>query len=179
MKQKPKQLTELHLLVTISQSGLMQTHCIGYPHQHVTYTNTLDHCISIKYKMSRIHHFVVHYCSSSCLISFEEVRSILFWVTISIKLLELGWLISIRHSQIVNPLHIWLGIQRESLNRSTILTFDGVCSRLLQLLNRRDAIEIKFCESLSFKTVFLVIILDGMCMIKFNNVTTLYVILER
>uniref|UniRef100_A0A9I9E4Z8 Uncharacterized protein n=1 Tax=Cucumis melo TaxID=3656 RepID=A0A9I9E4Z8_CUCME len=33
----------------------MQTHCIGYPHSHVAYMNTLDQCVCIKYKVSRIH----------------------------------------------------------------------------------------------------------------------------
>ena len=41
-------------MVIISWSGLMQTHCIGYPHSHVNYTNTLDHCVYIKYKWSCI-----------------------------------------------------------------------------------------------------------------------------
>ena len=41
-------------MVTISQSGLMQTHCIGYPYSHVNYTNVLDHCVCIKYKVRRI-----------------------------------------------------------------------------------------------------------------------------
>uniref|UniRef100_A0A9I9EEP0 Uncharacterized protein n=1 Tax=Cucumis melo TaxID=3656 RepID=A0A9I9EEP0_CUCME len=33
----------------------MQTHCIGYPHSHITYTNALDHCVCIKYKVIHIH----------------------------------------------------------------------------------------------------------------------------
>uniref|UniRef100_A0A9I9E9W8 CACTA en-spm transposon protein n=1 Tax=Cucumis melo TaxID=3656 RepID=A0A9I9E9W8_CUCME len=33
----------------------METHCIGYPYSHVTYTNALDHCVCIKYKVSHIH----------------------------------------------------------------------------------------------------------------------------
>ena len=36
-------VTELHLVITISWSSLMQTHCIGYPHSHVTYMNAFDH----------------------------------------------------------------------------------------------------------------------------------------
>uniref|UniRef100_A0A9I9ED55 PIK-related kinase FAT domain-containing protein n=1 Tax=Cucumis melo TaxID=3656 RepID=A0A9I9ED55_CUCME len=46
---------ELHLVITISWSSLMQTHCIGYPHSHVAYINALDQCVCIKYKVSRIH----------------------------------------------------------------------------------------------------------------------------
>ena len=37
---------------------------------------------------------------------FIEMSNMLFWVAIYIKLLELGWLISIRHSEIVDPLRI-------------------------------------------------------------------------
>ena len=46
---------ELHLVITISWSDLMQNHCIGYPHSHVTYTKALDHCVCIKYKVGRSH----------------------------------------------------------------------------------------------------------------------------
>ena len=67
---------------------------------------------------------------------FNEVSNVLSWVTLFIKLLELGWLVSIRHYEIVDPLRIWFGIQRESLSKSIILSFDGVCNHLLQLLNR-------------------------------------------
>ena len=65
---------------------------------------------------------------------FNEVSNVLFWVAFSIKLLELGWLVSIRPSKTDDPLRIWFGIQRESLSKSTILSFDGVCNHLLQLL---------------------------------------------
>ena len=34
-------------MVTFSWSDLMQTHCIGYSHSHVTYMNALDHCVCI------------------------------------------------------------------------------------------------------------------------------------
>ena len=42
-------------MITISRSDLMQTHCIAYPHSHVNYTNALDHCVCMKYKVSRVH----------------------------------------------------------------------------------------------------------------------------
>ncbi|TYK11599.1 uncharacterized protein E5676_scaffold263G00430 [Cucumis melo var. makuwa] len=57
---------------------------------------------------------------------FDEVSNVLFWIALSIKLLELRWFVPIQHSQIVDTLHIWLKVQRESLSRSTILSFGGV-----------------------------------------------------
>ncbi|KAA0041833.1 uncharacterized protein E5676_scaffold83G00230 [Cucumis melo var. makuwa] len=75
-------------------------------------------------------------CTSS-FTCFNEMSNVLFWVGLSIKLLELGWLVSIQHYEIVDPLPICLGIQRESLSRTTILIFNEVCNHLLQLLNRQ------------------------------------------
>ena len=42
-------------MITISQSGLMQIYCIEYSHLHVNYTDALNYCVCIKYKVSCIH----------------------------------------------------------------------------------------------------------------------------
>ncbi|KAA0047488.1 uncharacterized protein E5676_scaffold313G00110 [Cucumis melo var. makuwa] len=91
----------LNLLPTINKFKLQ----VGVPVEGVSF-ESLDDLFYQKFPS----------CTST-FTCFNEMSNMLFWVALFIKLLELGWLVSIRHFAIVDPLCIWLEIQKRKFEQ--------------------------------------------------------------
>ena len=91
---EPVQEFLLHLPPTIHKLGLQ----VGIPVK----CNTSQHPDKLFYHKISVHASVV-----AC---FNEMCNMLFWVTLSIKLLDLWWLVAMGHVECINPLGIRLGV---------------------------------------------------------------------